>query len=242
MRWVSRLKGMTTARLPAAVHEQSVQETSRSLWRARMQADWDSVCQAAGTEEARDLDAYFIQQGGAFHPGARHIVTHAMLELQRNEMHARSTLQNLRRIALFKGVLQPYLKGHRSQGTHLKMQCRTGTLPVNALLNARRQVGDAACPLCGEPETVAHVLVQCPAYDEMRAKLFDELRDLFGVRQAAYCAFRASCVDAMVGNLLSDQYWAAMGKFTEANSAVCSFLRDMWAARLRYIADTAHGE
>ena len=173
MRWFSRLQSMTMARLPAVVHEQSVQETSRSLWRARVQADWDRTCQVAGKDEARNLDTYFVRQGVAFHLCARHIVSQAMLEQQRTDMHARSTLQNLRRIALYKDVIQPYLKGHRGEGTHLKMQCRTGTLPVNALLSARRQVGDAACPLCGEPETVARALVRYPAYDEMRAEPLD---------------------------------------------------------------------
>ena len=135
------------------------------MWSTRTQVDWDKVCQVADADDgARDLETGFItQRGVAFHARARRVVVHAMRQEQRTEMHARSTLPHLRRIDLFADNIQPYLKGQRGEGTRLKMQCRTGTLPVNALLHARRQAGHVACALCGEPESVTHLVAECPA-------------------------------------------------------------------------------
>lgn len=247
LRWYGLLKSMPSSRLPAAVYSASSQALGgarwQRVWAARMRADWEKqrAMLAAGGEAGThvpQLDAFYAASGeGAFRKEAQEVVSNAADSAARLEMESRSTLQHLPHISLRRGAIQPYMvhPHQRGVGTWLKMKCRTGTLEVNALLRSRQQEANAACPLCGELESVTHFLISCPAFDERRERLFQRLRGAFR-SEAAYQEFRGASDVMMAANVLSDLYWSRLRWLEEANAAVCDFLRDAWDDRQRYIA------
>ena len=152
-------------------------------------------------------------------------------------MGQRSTLQHLPLIQLHSRNIQPYLVHpyYRGLGSFLKMKCRTGTIQLNALLHARRQTDSAACSLCGQPETVNHFILHCPAYDEKRDALHQSLAALFP-SASAYQQHQALPDDQQVANILSDQFWTDMQQqLPAANAAICDFLEASWEDRSQYI-------
>ena len=50
-------------------------------------------------------------------------------------------------------------------------QLRTGTSPLTRdVVHRLGLAADAACPACGEPESAAHLLTDCPAYEAARRR------------------------------------------------------------------------
>lgn len=149
------------------------------------------------------------------------------------QMREKSSLVHLPHIRLHKLRIQPYLKDahHAGLGTLLKMRCRTGSLEVNALLRTRTIADCCACPFCGEEESVAHFILHCPAYDELRAAMFARLQPLLG-GESAYRRFRDADDTLLAANILSDRFWSG-GHLPEANAAVCNFLAEAWHCRVQ---------
>lgn len=197
---------------------------------------------AAASAAAASVHAYYDAGARNFRPRSTELIRRIARQQQLRAMQGCSTLHHLPRIQPMHELrIQPYLRhdAFTGIGTHLKMRCRTGTLQVNALLSARRLAPSAGCPLCGEEESVTHVLLQCPAYDDLRETMLDELRALYAQPNvndnAAFlqCLGVDDCIRA--ANILSDFYWRKT--FAPANSAVCDFLAGMWANRQRYLSD-----
>ena len=64
------------------------------------------------------------------------------------------------------------------------MLCRIGNLPVVAKVERDHgwQRAHATCYVCNMPvvETIHHFLMECPAYDSLRRKLFADVRGALG--------------------------------------------------------------
>ena len=144
-------------------------------------------------------------------------------------MCARSTLAHLPRISVYPGKLQPYLRGLPDGGMHLKMQCRTGTIPLNGLLTTRHITSNASCPCCAAEETVAHFFLHCPAYMDQCSLLRSTLMQIAGTSSDSL--FANADDEHVVSCLLSDRYWASLGCFEDANRPICRFLARAWAIR-----------
>jgi hypothetical protein len=234
LRWYNKLRCMPQARLPAVVHNQSQEQQPRKAWRARLLEDWGRVAQ--GAEGQGDIDSFFDTAGSEFLRQAKDVVHQAAQTQQQQAMLACTTLQHLPYISLHCHTIQPYLKGplYMGQGTDWKMQCRTGTLQVNSLLCSRRQVSQAACPLCGDTETISHFILHCPAYAERRTEMLAQLSNLI-TNDAVRQQFHTAGDQQKVADILSDRFWQRQQGLIEANTAVCSFLHQAWADRQQYL-------
>src|SRR5882762_3191535 len=66
----------------------------------------------------------------------------------------------------------------RLQASQL-FQLRIGHIPLNFHLHRIHKAATAKCPSCNlAPETVHHLLLECPAYDNLRSPLFNEWKHL----------------------------------------------------------------
>ena len=168
---------------------------------------------------------------------AGRILREASQQRLRQDISQRTTLVHLPDIPLYPLSLQPYLRGPATgAGTHLKMQCRTGSLPVNHLLFVRHVAPNPFCPCClpqsQEVETVEHFLLHCPAYDECRAKLHDALTPLLLPPAAPFDIYSAGNASCTAATLLGDKFWIDHGCFDQANKAICIFLEESWKVRV----------
>ena len=260
LRWYKCLRNMPPSRLPSAVYTSSQAISlpaarAKRVWATQVSDQWDSLRGIAAAAAAapgaapqqppptlpdRGLhDSYSHYGDKVFKAQARQLVQKAVENGERQEMGQRSTLQHLPHIQLHSRNIQPYLVHpyYRGLGSFLKMKCRTGTIQLNALLHARRQTDSAACSLCGQPETVNHFILHCPAYDEKRDALHQSLAALFP-SASAYQQHQALPDDQQVANILSDQFWTDMQQqLPAANAAVCDFLEASWEDRSQYISE-----
>ena len=257
-RWYSQLRGMLQGRIPAAVYARSCAIASPKLWSAQVQADWVAHCSGSAQQFLQNLGAdpaaaasidtfYAATHTNAFRRRVHKVVEMAAKQTQQHTMQGKSTLQHLPLIGLRDSSIQPYLKqdAFKGVGTHLKMRCRTGTLQVNALLRARRLAPadlQGACPLCGDEESVDHVMLHCPAYEERREHMLEALRVLQVPERSpnrhALLQLLGGTDRERVANLLSDRFWTN-STFHAANEAVCAFLAGMWSDRQQYLEAAA---
>jgi exonuclease III len=256
LRWYRCLRNMPATRLPHAVYVASrtmhvpTPAARKWIWANNVSAVWDRLRDHAGAAPAQLQDGLptaglhdsFEQLGSAAFRGdaGRLVATAADVAAQR-AMQGCSTLQHLPLMQLHSRRIQPYLVHpyYQKRGSVLKMQCRMGTLEVNALLNARRQRGSAAdaaaCQLCGQEETVNHFILHCPAYAEHREQLEGQLAALFPTTEQ-FQQFQSAPDTEWVAALLSDRFWQNLGSLEQANRAVCTFLSTAWDDRCAYVA------
>ena len=175
------------------------------------------------------MPSLFSTHGTSAFSVANNTLRAACTQLQHEEMSARSTLAHLPQISLYSDKMQPYLRGLPDSGMHLKMQCRTGTIPLNGLLTTRHIASNASCPCCAAEETVEHFILHCPAYMDQRSILRSTLTQI--TSSSSDSLFADSDDGHTVSCLLSDRYWASLGCFEDANRAMCRFLARAWAIR-----------
>ena len=110
------------------------------------------------------------------------------------------------------------------------MQCRTGTLQINALLHIRHLASHCRCPFCDSTdETLEHFYLACPPYMDLRAAMRDGLSQL--AAPAVHALLSQTDERLVISTLLSDRFWARLGCFDEANRLICTFLAGAWTIR-----------
>jgi hypothetical protein len=234
LRWFGKLRRMEPHRLPARVHAMS---SGARSWQAELEGQWQTLGGASGQADLQ-LHTLFPAGGGpSCFVRAGRILREASQQRLRQNMSQRTTLVHLPDIPLYPLSLQPYLRGPATgAGTHLKMQCRTGSLPVNRLLFVRHVAPNPFCPCClpqsQKDETVEHFLLHCPAYDECRAKLHDALTPLLLPPAAPFDIYSADNTSCTAATLLGDKFWIDNGCFNQANKAICVFLEESWKVRV----------
>jgi len=225
LRWYGKLRSMQPDRYPAQVLSQ---HTGPRSWLGALQQAWHRI--VGGQEGVGDLVSFFTSHGPAAFSLASRCLHAACHQRQLTEISARVTLAHLPHVGLYSRQLQPYLCGPPSSGSHIKMQCRTGTLPINALLNTRHLASTPRCPCCDSAdETFEHVFLACPPYMDIRAAMRDGLGQL--AAPAVDALFSQTDERLVVSTLLSDRFWARLGCFEEANRLICNFLASVWTIR-----------
>lgn len=71
------------------------------------------------------------------------------------------------------GVLRPTSRSRREENVFSRM--RFGHTSLNSNLHRIQKHADGNCVYCGYPETVDHVFIQCPRYQENRQSLIEQL-------------------------------------------------------------------
>jgi hypothetical protein len=124
------------------------------------------------------------QSGKAVCPWAAHCkkrVRQLATALQQTQLEAMPLLVLYRSLAPDAGRAAGYLDSrYNMNGRWIKTRLRSGTLPTLAVFARRMQWPSQldTCVLCssGEPETSAHMLLRCTAFDEQRSTLCEVLR------------------------------------------------------------------
>ncbi len=235
LRFGCRLATMAPSRYPALVHASAEaaraslpQARRRALWGEGLDREWGALAGGNAVPPSASADPATAKQNLAS-------VVEANMAA---EMNRRTTLTHLPLLSLYPNKLQPYLRGRGwSKGREIKMKCRTGSLEINHLLFKRTLTSSPACPCCGgAEESVQHILLHCPEYNDIRTEMLLKIRSLFHqTRRPASALFLAPHLH-QTAMLLGDRTWVGMNCFTEADSIVCDFLEKMWDARARHVS------
>ena len=140
--------------------------------------------------------------------------------------------------------VQEYLAGPTDQGASLLLQCRAGTLLTREYTRNWKPIMPNTCPSCADgPETIAHLLLDCPFYQNLpgkfdRAALDAKISTLLTPDQNRnWLAATAPDKEAM----LLGATWLG-GPTATLHTSVKQFLTSAWKARQQKIDNPATGE